>query len=315
MLRQFALNLAVLATSLMLGALARAEDPQPQRGFFYFPPLKAAGSGYRPSYAVRSVVQQPARPQASATVRSAPVTASVAPAVQKGYAVVPRPVSWGVRYGVGTGYPATLFGQVTAPPTAQPMPAPMTQPRRPAYAQADYGPAPMYQGTPSTTPVTGYSSIYGYAGRFYGPYYGYGPSYYAYGGACGWGTPYNAGYYGSGCYMENACCRASVRYCTPFGGMFRGCGSGCYLPTPPPCPTTCAYVDPCGPFTGSRSSSPTPSVSRPPYDTPSPGPTNAAPPTPAPPDTDEPATPVEKAVTPDPQAGNFPRIPDLPPDA
>jgi hypothetical protein len=168
----------------------------------------------------------------------------------------------------------------------------------------------MYQGTPSTTPVTGYSSIYGYAGRFYGPYYGYGPSYYSYGGAYGWGTPYNAGYYGSGCYTGNACCRASQRYCTPFGGMFRGCGSGCYLPTPAPCPTACAYVDPCGPVTGS------PVVTPPAADaTPLPSPSNTAPPTPQPPDAQDPATPVEKKVTPAPQARNFPRIPGLPPDA
>jgi len=313
MQRQIALNLTVLATGLMISSVARAGDPQPQRGYFYFPRAKSADSAYRPVYGARSVVQQQGQPQANATARTGSATALATPAVPKGYAVPSRPVTWGVRYGVGYGYPASLFGQVTAPANAQPA-APVAQPMTPAYAQPNYGTGSMYLGTPSTVPVTGYSSIYGYAGRFYGPYYGYGPSYYGYAGAGGWGTPYNAGYYGSGCYSGNACCRASTRYCTPFGGLFRGCGSGCYLPTPAACPTACAYTDPCGPVTGPPSATPRA------YGTPLPGPpstdpSNAAPPTPEPPDALEPAAPVEKKVTPAPQAGKFPRIPGLPPDA
>lgn len=313
MQRQFALNLAVLATGLMVSAVARADDPQPQRGYLYFPPVKSAAPAYQ-IYGARPTVQQPVQHTASATVRTAPVTAYKNPVVPYGYSVPARPVSWGVRYGVtGSGYPASLFGQLTAPVAPQPAPA-ASQPT-PAYAQPNYGNyGSMYQGTPNTAPVVGYSSIYGYAGRFYGPYYGYGPSYYSYGGMGGWGTPYNAGYYGSGCYTGNACCRASQRYCTPFGGMFRGCGSGCYLPTPAACPTACAYVDPCGPVTGAPTAipqSPTPQT----YDTPLPAPSNTAPPTPQPPDAQDPATPVEKKVTPAPQARNFPRIPGLAPDA
>jgi hypothetical protein len=300
-MRQTAVNFTVLATSLMFGAVARAADPQPQRGYFYFPPVKDSSFGYRARSLGPSQDQQQAR--------AVPRTALAAPAVPVGYAVPSRPVTWGVRYGVGYGYPASLFGQVPTPANGQPLPPPNARPMTPAYAQANYGSGSMYLGTPGTAPVTGYSSIYGYAGRFYGPYYGYGPSYYAYGGACGWGTPYNAGYYGSGCYGVNASCRASQRYCTPFGGMFRGCGSGCYLPTPAACPTVCAYTDPCGPMTGNPSATP------PAYGTPLPAPSNTAPPTPAPPDAQEPPTPVEKKVTPAPQAGNFPRIPNLPPDA
>jgi len=320
--RQFALSLGVLATGMMIGTVALAEEPQPQRGYLYFPPVKTAA----PAYRSRAIVQQPARESSATVVRTAPVQSSApretasysTSAVPYGYAVPSRPVSWGVRYGVGVGYPSSLFGQVTAPLDPQ-QPAPATsQPATPAYAQPNYGNGSMYQGTPATTPVTGYSSIYGYAGRFYGPYYGYGPSYYSYGGMGGWGTPYNAGYYGSGCYMGNSCCRASQRYCTPFGGMFRGCGGGCYIPTPPPCPTTCAYADPCGPVTGAPgvvTPAPAPAGAPQTYDAPSPAPSNVAPPTPQPPATQDPVTPVEKKVTPAPQARNFPRIPVLPPDA
>lgn len=320
--RQFALKLAVLATGLIIGAIARADEPQPQRGYFYFPPVKSTAPMYRPRATVQQTAQQPSQQQSTAAMRTAPVQSYAArantpvahsnPAVPYGYSVPSRPVSWGVRYGVGAGYPASLFGQVTAPPAAQPVPAP-SQPQTPAYAQPNYGNGSMYQGTPSTTPVTGYSSIYGYAGRFYGPYYGYGPSYYSYGGMGGWGTPYNSGYYTSGCNSANDCCRASQRYCTPFGGMFRGCGCGCYIPNPPPCPTACATVDPCGPVTGAPA--PAPSAAPQTYDSPVQPPSNAAPPSPQPPATQDPVTPVEKRVTPAPQARNFPRIPDLPPDA
>ena len=318
--RYFALSLTVLTASLLAGAVARAADPQPQRGYLYFPPVKSPASTYQ----ARPVAQP--QPQAQAVARIAHARLIATPAVPYGYAVPARPVSWGARYSVGTGYPASLFGQLTAPTYAQPTPtpAPLAQPMTPAYAQPNYGNGSMYMGTASTTPVTGYSSIYGYAGRFYGPYYGYGPSYYGYGGAGGWGTPYNSGYYGSGCYSANACCRASRRYCTPFGGMFRGCGSGCYLPTPAACPTACAYSNPCGQMTGSLT--PVPQTYDSPTLTPSntapsntgranPAPTyNPAPPTPAPPDADAP-TPVEKKVTPAPQAKNYPRFPNLPPDA
>ena len=305
--RHLAINLTVLATSLMVGAVARAGDPQPQRGYFYFPPVQSAG----PAYRARALGQQP---QAGAAVRTAPATAFATPAVPAGYAVPSRPVTWGVRYGVGYGYPASLFGQVPGSAAGQPLPPPNAQPLTPAYAQPNYGNGSMFLGTASMAPVTGSSSIYGYAGRFYGPYYGYGPSYYGYGGSGGWGSAYNAGYYGSGCYTGNAGCRASRRFCTPFGGMFRGCGSGCYAPTPAPCPTACAYTDPCGPMTGYPSAAP------PAYGTPLPspsntGPSNVAPPMPAPPDAQYPAAPVEKRVTPAPQARNFPRIPNLPPDA
>lgn len=320
--RQFALKLGLLTTSLILGTLARADEPQPQRGYFYFPPVKSTTPAYRSRAAVRQPVQQTAQPQATPAARTAPVQSYAARlnpaavnsnlAAPYGYAVPSRPVSWTARYGVGAGYPASLFGQVTAPPAAQPAPA-ASQPQTPAYAQPNYGNGSMYLGTPSTTPVTGYSSIYGYAGRFYGPYYGYGPSYYSYDGMGGWGTPYNAGYYGSGCYTANACCRASRRYCTPFGGMFRGCGCGCYIPNPPPCPTACAVVDPCGPVTGTPA--PAPSAAPQTYDTPLPAPSNATPPTPQPPAAQDPVTPVEKKVTPSPQARNFPRIPELSPDA
>jgi hypothetical protein len=320
--RHFAFSITAFATGLMISAVAGADEPQPQRGHFYFPPVKIAAPVYRP----RAVVQQPAQQQSAVAERAVPAqpyatrvpatSAYSTAAVPYGYAVPSRPVSWGARYGVGAGYPASLFGQVTSPVNPQQTSPAPNQPQTPAYAQPNYGNGSMYLGTPSTTPVTGYSSIYGYAGRFYGPYYGYGPSYYSYGGMGGWGTPYNAGYYGSGCYMGNACCRASRRYCTPFGGMFMGCGGGCYIPTPPPCPTACAYVDPCGPVTGTPVPSvPTPSAAPQTYDTPLPSPSNATPPAPQPPGADEPATPIDKKVTPAPQAKNFPRIPNLPPDA
>jgi hypothetical protein len=89
----------------------------------------------------------------------------------------------------------------------------------------------------STASRSGISPIYAYAGRVTGPLNANAIQYYSYGGANGWGSPYHAAYYESGYYQVNACCRASQRLCTPFGGMAYGCKPGCYVNINPPCPT------------------------------------------------------------------------------
>jgi hypothetical protein len=216
------------------------------------------------------------------------------PVSQRNFAA--RPVSYGSRWSTGSIFPGAVFGQ-TGPAPSQPA---MT-----------YPPSAGAQGLPADIN----SQKYGYAARSNGGYDGV--TYYSPGPGYGYYSPvYNSGYYTSGCYEANACCRTSRRYCTPFGGMFRGCGCACYSPPPPPCPTTC-YLDPCyGPMGGPTyysppaSGSPTPAPAAKPQTPPTPNP-------PAPSKLDDPQ-PVEKKVTPEPQANlspRAPRIPGLPPDA
>ena len=70
MKRHFALNLTVLATGLMVSAVARADEPQPQRGYFYFPPVKSAGSAYRPAYPTRPNLLHQGQQQTGAAART-----------------------------------------------------------------------------------------------------------------------------------------------------------------------------------------------------------------------------------------------------
>ncbi len=237
-----------------------------------------------------SVTQRPGEGQYSR--RAIPVT-------QRNFAAA-RPVSYGLRTSIGSMYPGAIFGQ-TGPAPSQPA---MTYPPS--------------AGATGALPADMNSQKYAYASRcdgcnggvaYYSPAYGganyYGPAY-----SYGYSPVYNSGYYTSGCYQANACCRTSRRCCTPFGGMFRGCGCSCYSPPPPPCPTTC-YVDPCyGPTGGATYYSP------PASGTPTPAPSTKTPAPPAPSNLDDSSPqPVEKKVTPEPQANLFPRIPGLPPDA
>jgi hypothetical protein len=193
-----------------------------------------------------------------------------------GRRVVLRPVSWGSRLAVAYVYPTAAYGQ---------------------YVQAPGEPTPE---NPAAAGATGYPAginpyKYAYPTRGAGSYY--------------YATAYNSGYYTTGCYEVNACCRCSRRRCTLFGGMCYGCSPGCYTSIPAPCPSTCAYVDPCGNM-----------IAPPAFGTPTPVPSTAppaaAPPTPSPaPENGAPPQPVEKKVTPAPQANLYPRIPGLPPDA
>jgi hypothetical protein len=191
-----------------------------------------------------------------------------------GQQVVLRPVSWGSRLAVAFVYPTAVYGQ---------------------YVQAPGQPAtPSYDG-----PYSGSSGInpdkYSYAGRGPGNYY--------------YASAYNSGFYTTGCYEANACCRCCRRRCTLFGGMAYGCGPGCYTSIPLPCSTACAYGVPYGsPAAPPANGTPTPA--------PSTAPPTPAPPTPAPgADDGAPPQPIEKKVTPAPQANLFPQIPGLPPDA
>src|SRR5205814_300801 len=111
----------------------------------------------------------------------APVPAPAHPGPYTAYYVPARPVSWGVRYAVTNGYPPSLFGQVVDSDPADPVPIAPPQPGAPAAPMYTNPPAAGY-AAPAPYPPAGLSSIYGYAGRGYGPYYGYGPMYYGYGG-------------------------------------------------------------------------------------------------------------------------------------
>lgn len=233
--------------------------------------------------AANPVSQRP--PDVPWSNRATPVsrpTASAVPVSQSGQQVVVRPVTYGMRVGLGSMYPAAIFGQ-TAPSSPQP---------GTSYPAAG-GAAPGY-------PMSINPEKYSYASRS--------------NGACcdgtGYSPVYNSGYYTSGCYQSNACCRTSRRQCTLFGGLFRGCGSGCYSPPPPPCSTTC-YADPCSAPMGGTYYAP------PAYGTPTPIPsTTPTPPAPGNPvENVAPPQPIEKKVTPEPQAKLSPRIPGLPPDA
>ncbi|MGE5193011.1 MAG: hypothetical protein ACM3U2_10955, partial [Deltaproteobacteria bacterium] len=194
-----------------------------------------------------------------------------------GQQVVFRPVSWGSRLAVAYVYPTAAYGQ---------------------YVQAPGEPAAESRAMNSgaTSYPEGINPYkYSYVSRGMGGYY--------------YASAYNSGYYTTGCYQTNACCRCSRRRCTLFGGMGYGCGPGCYTTIPAPCATACAPINPYGN-----------SIAPPAYGTPTPTP-SAAPPTPAPPtpapgtDNAAPPQPIEKKVTPAPQANLFPRIPGLPPDA
>jgi len=333
--RAFALLAAV--TCFLAAAIIHAEENVPPSGYLYFSPKNSSGTIYRyrkvagdtevnreadrqasqsREKQLSQVKKQPSpqpilgnlreslrrRPlffrrsesqfatpvslgDAREPVAARPVsqpTSSALPVARSGQPVV-RPVSYGVRYSLGSMYPASIYGQ-----TAQANTQPGT-----GYPAAS-GAAPGY-------PTSINPEKYSYASRS--------------NGACCDGTAYspiyNSGYYTSGCYESNACCRTSRRQCTLFGGLFRGCGCSCYSPPPPPCPTTC-YVDPCyGPMGGATYYAP------PAYGTPTPVPTTKpAPPAPGNPiDNAAPPQPIEKKVTPAPQANLSPRIPGLPPDA
>lgn len=282
MKRSIALSLAAAAVGLAVVPSLFAEDKAPQRSYLYFAPSSSSGTTYRyrPVETPRPKEQVPMRGTAVSQQKAAtPVSASAAPAPRAGQQVVVlRPVSWGLRSGLGSFYPMAIFGQVT----------------------------PIEQQPASGTPAAPYASginpnKYAYASRNdAGMYYS---------------SAYNSGYYASGCYETNACCRCSRRKCTLFGGMFRGCGSGCYTVVPPPCPTACAvqlyYAPPAGtPNYGPPASTPAYGPATPPT------PPNPTPPTPGTPDDNaSPPQPIEKKVTPAPQARLLPRIPGLPPDA
>lgn len=323
------LTLLAAAAGVVLSTDTYAQNAPSQRGYLYFSPGRTYSQAARPDGRLQS------NPPAAVPATTDP--AQPVPAPRTAASLQARRTTWGARYGTsyGSGYPASLFGQVRpvtayasqaelaqAPAAAAPAAGAAPVPQSPATPQTTltpnpgYGPAygggaPMYGGVPPALSPSGRSGIYGYAGRYYAPgfsygstyYGGCGPSYYSYGGCGGWGTPYNSSYYTSGCYNTNACCRAPRRSCTLFGGLFAGCGSSCYVPTPPQCPLTC---DPCE--TGAV-------YGAPPLMAPQGAlaPPDPAPPTPMPPaETTSPPAPVEKKVTPAPQASNTPRIPDLP---
>jgi len=258
-----------------------------------------AGAGERPlKRDNRSLARGPAAPAAaqapaSPAERPAPATSVPGSAPRRVVVVTAprardvlgvRPVGWRARHALGYAYPPLMIGQYDQPPIDS----------RSATAPAPQGP-PMYDpqttvNAPAATlgPAPGYK--YGYAGRYPGAY--------------AWSSAYNSGYYTAGCYGVNACCRASRRYCTPFGGMFRGCGPGCYVAQVPPCPTNCQM----GPVINA--------AAPPAYGTPTPVPSTAPQvPTPATPPSPAPPQPVEKKVTPAPQASVSPKLPSLPPDA
>ena len=146
------------------------------------------------------------------------------------------------------------------------------------------------------------------------------PNKYSYAAPAGsgyYGSVYNSGYYTSGCYETNACCRCCRRRCTIFGGMSYGCGPGCYAAVPPPCTTTCNYADPCYQPGGMFVAPPTNGTPNPAPATPGAAqpPTPQAP-TPAPAVEDvSPPQPIEKKAASPPQANLAPSIPGLPPDA
>ena len=270
MKRHLAFCLVAAAASVAGAPALRAEDKPAPRGYLYFTPAKGSGTRYR--YQPVSDTQ-PARGQAMALSQQA-APAYSAPLPPVGQQVVLRPASWGSRVAVAYVYPTAAYGQ---------------------YVQAPGEPGPEYQATNGGTasyPAGINPYKYSYAGRGVGNYY--------------YASVYNSGYYASGCYQANACCRCSRRRCTLFGGMGYGCGPGCYTAIPAPCPTACAY--------GGNMIAP------PAYGTPTPAPSAtppaAVPPTPAPATEDAaPPQPIEKKVTPAPQANLFPRIPGLPPDA
>ena len=275
MKRTWAACFLTAATSFAAIPLVSADDAVPARGFLSSAGRVNSRSSGRPGQIPAE--RQVATSAAAKNPQPAPATRATASRSQSIYA---RPVAWGLRFGVGYAYPASAIGQ-----TVQSLPA---------YAQPGYG-TPSISGAPAANPPGGYSDKYAYAGRTYS--------------AGSFSSAYNSGYYTSGCYYSNACCRASRRLCTPFGGMTRGHGSGCYVPTPPPCPTACAYSIPSYPRAGGGTYAP------PAYGTPTPVPSSQPVAPPAPADTIAPPQPVEKKVTPAPQANIFPRIPGLPPDA
>jgi hypothetical protein len=299
MIRPMGVGCLALAASLAAANPALAQDaPQPpQRGNFLFQPgLRPMAPNRAPQAAVPAA---PAQAAAQAPA-AAPEAAQMQPSPYTGYFVPARPVSWGVRYAVTNGYPPSLFGQFVGADPQDPVQIAPPQPGAPAAPMYSNPPAPGY-AAPAPYPPAGLSSIYGYAGRGYGPYYGYGAMYYGYGGTGSYGSAYNSAYYNSGCYQGNACCRAGRRYLTPFGGMGYGCGSGCYVQIPPPCPMVC---DPCATTAAPASGTVLPA----PNATPTPV-------TPQPPGAATPPAPIEKRVVPAPQANLLPRLPELPPDA
>jgi hypothetical protein len=273
MKRVLAFCLVVFATSALAPSGLRAEEKAPPRGYINYTPANGSGITYR--FLAPSRDQPATRRAIYVPQQSAPSQRASLPAV--GQQVVVRPVSWGARAVVAYVYPTAAYGQYVQAP-GQP----------PADAQAIYG-------APSTYPAGINPYKYSYAGSSMGGY-AYAPV-------------YNSGYYTSGCYEANACCRCCRRRCTLFGGMAYGCGAGCYTAIPAPCPTTCAYGDPYGNM-----------IAPPANGGPTPAP-SAAPPTPAPPtpspsiDNGDSPQPIEKKVSPAPQANLFPRIPGLPPDA
>jgi hypothetical protein len=271
MKRTPAFCLLAATIGLAAGSAVRAEDDAPQWSYRYTP-VTGSGTTYRvqPVSGVQPVARR-------AIYAPQPAVRSQTALPPVGQQVVLRPVSWGTRASVAYVYPTAVYGQYVQAP-GQPA----------ADVQAVYG--------GSTTYPAGINpNKYAYAAPSTGGYY--------------YASAYNSGYYTTGCYQANACCRCSRRRCTLFGGMGYGCGSGCYTAIPAPCPTTCAYVDPCGT-----------TVAPPAYGTPTPIPSTSPaapnPPTPAPSaENVAPPQPIEKKVTPSPQANLFPRIPGLPPDA
>lgn len=317
------LPLIAAATGITLGGTAYAQNTPQQRGFRFLAP----GAAFSQNAQARANLPQ----TATGLPRAAAAPVQVLP-VDRNYGQT-APRTGGVRYAAGNGYPASLFGQFVQGPGnpsigfgspqyapqevaqgASPgaPPSPGYGPAGPGAPQAGVGNVPtpgsnpaQYGNAPPPAAAGGLSPIYAYSGRYNGPYYGNGMQYYGYGGCCGWGSPYNSLYYNSGCYGVNACCRSSRRFCTPFGGMGFGCGSGCYAMTPPPCPTVC---DPCY----GSAVVPGPGVAPPTY-VPQQGggaQPQPMPPTPEPPGDTPP--PPQPSVKPAPQASNFRRVPIFP---
>src|SRR5262245_42118685 len=272
MKRFSAFCVAVVATSALALPELRAQEKTPPRGYIYYTPLNGSGTTYR--------FLAPSRDQA--TTRRAIYVPQQTAAAQRpeaspaGQRVAVRPVNWGPRALTAYFYPTVAVGQYVQAP-GQPA----------AEVQGAYGGTANYPAG-----INPYK--YSYPANDPGGYY-YAPV-------------YNSGYYTSGCYQENACCRCCRRRCTLFGGMAYGCGAGCYTMIPPPCPTACAYGVPYGNMVAPPANgAPTPA--------PSAAPPTPTPPTPAPLDENAPPQPIEKKVSPAPQANLFPRIPGLPPDA
>ena len=277
--RTIAIALVAILTKLAaVTPLAADENPRQDGNPRYLPGGRGATADRRPLWARR---MSPVSQQKTAT------PSAETPRETRKAAV--RPVTYGVRFSLGSMYPVAILGQT---------------------AQASPQPGAAYPAAPGASPGSA-SNInpekYSFGGRTGVPY------------SCNMGNSpvYLSGYYTTGCYQTNACCRCSRRTCTTFGGMFRGCGPCCYSPPPPACPATCYGNAGYAPMGGVNYYAP------PANGTPTPAPATRPAPTPAPTSPApaqtlqdvEPPQPIERKGDSEPQAQLFPQIPGLPPDA